>query len=56
MKGFPYFIVALAVFALVVGGIPWIKGWLERPFENFLILAACVLGLCLWIAWRWMRL
>ena len=55
MKGFPYFIVVLAVFAVVVGGIPWIKGWFEKPLENLLILAACMLGLGLWVAWKWMR-
>ena len=54
--GFPYFLIVLVVFAVIFGGIPWLRGWFEKPMENFLIWMACMVGLGLWIFYRWWRM
>lgn len=55
-EGFPYFLILLVVLAVVFGGIPWLRGWVEKPGENFLIFLACCAGLFLWILYRWWRM
>ncbi len=55
-NSFPLPIIALALIAIVFGGIPYLRNWILQPKKTLFIHLLCIFLLLLWFLYRYLKI